>query len=318
MFKKMMAKLGIGSAKVNLVLDHKEYELGEKVEGRFIIEGGSVPQSVNKIDVDFLLAIRTKKQEYTRVIDRIHISGPFTIGASEKKEIPFFYELPKGLLLSSHTISYFFITNLDIAGGVDSLDRDYIDITPPWRLKNMMAAFEELGFREKHDSRSFNGYTQEFEFSPTSFLREEVEEIEFIVAIEEEQIRMLLEVDLYAFGRGEVEIKQEIVLSNELLTDVSILADFFRSVLAEMVETPHAYLHHPTSFRHGHHRHSGFGGALGSLAMGLLGGVVISEIMDGLMDNTMGNVGEELESALGGEDGEDGGFFDDMFGGGDE
>lgn len=315
MFKKMMAKIGIGSAKVDLVLHGNEYALGDKIEGELIVEGGAVKQSINKMDVDFVLNVRTTKQEYKQVVTSIPVASSFIIQASEKRALPFIFELPEDLLVSSPMISYFFVTNLDIAAGVDNQDHDSIRLNPPVRLHHVIAAMEQLGFREKYDSRSFDGYTQEFEFSPTSFLRDQVEEVEFIVAIEENQIRLLLEIDLYSFGRGEVEIKQEIILSNELLDDVAKVADYLEEILEEMVQNPHAYLHHRDSHRKQHH--SGFVGALGGVAAGLLGGMVISEIMD----DVMGDAGEELQSAFGGEEdgeGDFGGFIDDMFGGGED
>jgi sporulation-control protein len=322
MFKKMMAKMGIGSAKVDLVLRNSEYTLGDTIEGELVIQGGAVEQYINKIDVQFMMALRTKKHEYRQAVANIPFSCMFTIGAGERKVLPFTYELPKDLLISSSSVAYYFLTNLDIAAGLDNKDNDYIRVNPPVRFSNIIDALNELGFREKHDSRSFNGYAQEFAFFPTAFLHGQVKEVEFIAAIEEEQIRLLLELDLPSFGR-EVEIKQELTLSNELLNDVAKLADYLREVMMEMVGNPHAYLHHHTYMHHGHgqHRHSGFAGALGGFAAGILGGVILSEIMDEVMDGL--GVEDALESAFGGDDAGDdeGGFGDflgDMFGGDDE
>ena len=322
MFKKMMAKIGIGSAKVDLVLHKNEYELGENIEGKFIVQGGNVEQFINKIDVDFMLTVRTKKQEYNAVIAKIHVSDSFTIGASERRELPFSYKLPKDFLISSHYVNYYFVTNLDIASGVDHRDHDYVHINPPQRLNNLISAFEQLGFREKHDSRSFDGYSQEFEFAPTSFLRGEVEEVEFIVALEEDRINMLLEVDMYTYGRREYEVKREVSLSNDILADGSRLVDFLQRVLSDIVENPQAYLFQRdfSSYKHGgKHPHSGFAGGLGGIAVGLLGGMIVGEIMDEVMgdmfEGALGDAGEGLESVFGGE--EEGGMFD-FFGGDDE
>lgn len=328
MFKKMMAKIGIGSAKVDLVLHGNEFALGEKIEGELVIEGGAVEQSINKIEVDFVLSVCTKKQEYKQVVTRIPVANSFIIKSSEKRVLPFHFELPEDLLVSSQMITYSFVTNLDIAAGMDKLDHDNIRVNPPVRLQHVIAAMEQLGFREKYDSRSFDGYTQEFEFSPISFFRDQVEEVEFIVALEDNQIRLLLEVDLYSFGRDEVEIKKEITLSNELLANVSQVANYLEEILKEMVQNPHGYLHHrdPHSYGHRKQHHSGFVGALGGAAVGLLGGMVISEVMDDWVEDITSYSGEMLESALGGDNdsgtddsGEDlGGFFDDMFGGGED
>lgn len=317
MFKKFMAKIGIGSAKVDLVLRGSEYTLGDAIEGELVLQGGAVEQYINKVDVQFMLALRTKKNEHRRAMATIPFDCRFMLGAGERKTLPFMYQLPKDLLISSHAVAYYFTTNLDIAAGVDSQDNDYIRVNPPTCFTNIITAFEELGLREKHDSRAFDGYAQEFEFFPTAFLQGSVREVEFIAAIEEEQIRLLLELDIPSFSR-EMEVKREVVLSNELLADVARLRDYLQQMMEEMIENPNAYLQqrHMMGYGHGHqHRHSGFGGAMGGFAAGILGGLVLSELMDGMMGDT-----EETEGAFDGgeEGGGDGGFFGDMFGGGDE
>lgn len=312
MFKKFMAKMGVGSAKIDLVLHKSEYTLGDVIEGELIMQGGAVEQYINKVDVAFMLALRTKKNEHRQAVATIPFSCRFNLGAGERKVLPFTYQLPKDLLISSHTVAYYFTTNLDIAAGVDSQDNDYIRVNPPARFTNIITAFEQLGMREKHDSRAFDGYAQEFEFFPTAFLRGQVNEVEFIAAIEDEQIRLLLELDLPSFGR-EIEIKREITLSNELLADLTQLKSYLQQVMEEMIENPNAYLHqrHMMGYKQGHHRHSGFGGAMGGMAAGLLGGIVLSELMDDMLGD------EEMEGAFDGGEDEGGGFgdFGDFFGG---
>lgn len=318
MFKKLMAKIGIGSAKVDLVLHGNEYTLGDTVEGELVLQGGAVEQYINKVDVQFMLALRTKKSEHRQAMATIPFDCRFTLGAGERKAFPFMYRLPQDLLISSHAVAYYFTTNLDIAAGVDSQDKDYIRVNPPVRFTNIITAFEELGMREKHDSRAFDGYAQTFEFFPALFLQDSVREVEFIAAIEEEQVRLLLVLDMPSFSR-EMEVKREVVLSDELLVDVGRLRAYLQQMLEEMIGNPNAYLEqrHMMGAENGHqHRHSGFGGAMGGFAAGILGGLVLSELMDGMMGNT-----EETESAFNGGE-EDGGgfgdFFGDMFGGGDE
>ncbi|HZG70001.1 MAG TPA: sporulation protein, partial [Chondromyces sp.] len=192
MFKKIMAKIGVGSAKIDLILPQSAYMMGDTVAGELVIQGGAVDQSINKIDIDFIIQIHTSKQIHQQVIQKIPFPEAFTIHASERKALPFSFTIPQDVLVSGSKVSYLFKTNLDIAGGIDSGDHDPIQILPPKRLDHLISAFEELGFRESHDSRSFDGYTQEFEFFPTSFLRGQVNEVEFAAALEEDQIRVLL------------------------------------------------------------------------------------------------------------------------------
>src|SRR5690606_25354306 len=78
----------------------------------------------------------------------------------------------------------------------------------------------------------------EFEFFPTDFMRERIEELEFVAAFEENGIRMLLEVDLRTLFGGEKELKREVLLENTLLEDEAALAMHFQELIGEMVENP--------------------------------------------------------------------------------
>jgi sporulation-control protein len=305
MFKRVLAKLGVGSATVNLVLDKDEYTLGDTVEGQILVEGGTVEQRINKIDVDLVLSVRVKEKVFSHTVDSASFHTPFRVAPSEKKVFPFTFSLPNNLLISGNTVWYDFVTRLDIADGVDHSDRDPVRILPPERLNRVLEALGRLGFREKHDSRSFDGYVQEFEFFPTDFMRGRIEELEFVASLEEDGIRLLLEVDLRTLFGGEKELKREVFLENSLLEDVTALSDHFRELIGEMAENPGAF----SGFRFDHHPHHAFsryGGAIGGLAAGVLGGLVLSELVEEVAEGAE-DLGEVLEDV--------GDFFD--FGGED-
>lgn len=100
MLKKFMAKLGVGSAKVDLVLKKHEASLGEVIEGEFRVEGGTVEQQINNIGVDLNLKIRVKNQDFSKTISSIPVSSSFIIRPSEKRILPFTYQLPLNLPVS--------------------------------------------------------------------------------------------------------------------------------------------------------------------------------------------------------------------------
>lgn len=314
MLKKFMAKLGVGSAKVDLVLKKQEVSLGEVMEGEFRVEGGTVEQKINHIGVDLNLMIRVKNQDFSKIISSIPVSSSFTIQPNEKKTIPFTYQLPVNLPLSRGGISYHFATRLDIAAGVDNLDHDPILVLPPQRFMNILHALEALGFREKMDSGKFNGYSQEFEFFPTAVFRDRVKELEFEAAIEEHGIRLLLELDMATlpFGLGEKELKREVFFENEVLNDIQTLSEALQDTMEEMLQNPHAYpaSRYPRYRGHGHsgHHSGGLAGAMGGFAAGMLGGMMLEELLGG--EEGMDFAGDEEE------DGDGGGF--DFFGGGDD
>ncbi|MBA4494001.1 sporulation protein [Paenactinomyces guangxiensis] len=306
MFKKFMAQLGKGAAQVDLVLDKEEYTLGEQVNGELLIQGGTVEQDINKIDIDLFMSAHVGEQEHSVLIHRFEFHDSFKIQPSERKTLPFSYQLPKNLLLSGYSVSYYFITHLDIAAGVDSTDRDPIIVIPPGRFQNVLTALGQLGFREKYGSRSFDGHLQEFEFTPTSFLKDEVKEVEFVAALEDEGIHLLLEVDL-ASPAGEKEVKREVWLENQLLDDPDQLLAHIRQILTEAVQNPGICFYDKKRF---YHKMSGLTGAIGAFAAGLIAAEVFEEALEEVFED--GGSDQELFDF---EEEEDGGFFDDLFGG---
>jgi sporulation-control protein len=311
MLKKFMAKMGVGSAKVDLMLSKSEYAMDEIIHGTIRVQGGNVEQEMNSIAVELWLQVVSKKgQTYPHKITSIPVVSPFIIQANEVKDFPFTYKLPEGLPISAGNVSYHFRTHLDIAGGVDSNDHDAIRILAPAPFYALLEAFGRLGFREKHGSGYFDGFKQEFELFPTGLLAGQVQEVEFQAAVEQDGLRILLELDVPSFGR-EVELKREIFFSHALLEDVDRLADQLKHIMEETLDQVHLYQSHRMILGHGHHGHhkSGLGGAIGGFAAGLFGGMLAAEMMDELMDGA--------EEAFGDFEGEEeDGFFDglDFFG----
>jgi sporulation-control protein len=306
MLKNFLAKLGVGAAKIDLVLNKQHYVLGDVVQGYFHVQGGAVAQHINRIDVDFEIQIRVRDKVITHAIARIPVSDAFEIQPNEQIDLPFSHSLPVSMPISRGGVSYMFNTRLDIASGIDGDDHDQVLIMPPVRFDSIIQALDIIGLREKADSGKFNGYTQEFEFYPMSGLfKERLDEVEFEAAIEEDGIRLLLEVDLRTmFGFGEKELKQEIFLSNEQLADAHALARHLKAVILEMMENPDAYpaSRYRTAHGHGHsHGHRGgltnsMGGLVASMVGGLVLGALASEAIDLMGDEIAGGDDE------GGED----------------
>lgn len=257
MLKKLMAQMGVGASKVDLVLDKQHVELGEELKGVFRIEGGAVEQQINHISADLIIQFHYRTELFTHVVATIPIASSFIIRPGESKELPFQYPLSARLPISRNGIRYHIKTRLDIADGIDDLDRDAVHVCPPERFNSIVRALDMLGFREKHDSGKFNGTTQEFEFSPVGVFKGKVQEVEFEAALEKDGIRLLLEVDMFQLlGFGEKELRQQIFLRNEQLADARALSHHLEAVIQEMTQNPHAY---PAS-----RYPSGLGGAIGS------------------------------------------------------
>jgi len=304
MFRKFLSKLGVGSAKVNLVLQNPQVRLGEEIVGGFFIEGGSVEQQINKLDVDLRLSVNINSQVHTETVATIPVSSSFVIQPREKKTLSFSYRLPIELPVSREGITYTFVTRLDIAGGVDTLDHDVIQVLAPFPLEKIFYAFNKLGFREKASSGKLTKYGQQFSLFPTEQLKEAIQEVEVISFIEREGIRLYLEVDVYAGfpSLKEKELKKEVFFSNEDLANPEILTAKLLAAIRDIIEHPQLYAgaspHFSTLPHHSGHE---LRGTVGGLAAGMFAGLLVGELIEDAFEAT--------EDAFGlGE--ETGGIFD--------
>lgn len=208
MFKKILASFGKGSATVDLRLYTNSYQVGENVQGDVVIFGGEVDQKIRSIDVGLFMEIRNEHGMAKHHIATVPASGPFIIHAHEEKYIPFHYQLPFTLPVSCPTVSFYFDTYLDIEGGADKKDVDYVEIRPIPPIMNVFAALERLGFRQTSTSGKLDRFGQEFSFFPMSHFAQDIHEIEMRLALEEQGIRVWMEVEVRQ-GYHEVEVKRE-------------------------------------------------------------------------------------------------------------
>ncbi|MCX7569704.1 sporulation protein [Tumebacillus sp. DT12] len=253
MFKKFMAKIGVGSAQIDFQLNGNQYRLGDTVEGQFQIVGGNVEQSINGITLDLNLKMKYEDSAIYPVIASIPVSGAFDLPPGERKTLDVRFTLPENLPVSRRHASYYFSTNLDIEEGLDSGDRDAITLLPSPRFAAVLDAIADMGFREKHDSGEFNGYNQEFAYAVPEDYYSRLNELEFEAAVEADGVRLLMELDLPTLlGFSEIEVKREVFLSNEVLTDRAQVASHLRRAIEETLANPRSYggkRHLPSAFR---------------------------------------------------------------------
>ncbi|MBM7660097.1 sporulation-control protein [Bacillus mesophilus] len=124
--RKYMSLLGVGSARIDLILPKETYRPGDNIVGYFKIVGGTVEQQINRIDSDLVLIDKTKETE--QVIDSTTILTKKLINSTEENELSFTFKLPVDVPVSSDEISYRFHTKLTFNKGVESRDQDIIKI----------------------------------------------------------------------------------------------------------------------------------------------------------------------------------------------
>ncbi|MEH7437068.1 sporulation protein [Neobacillus drentensis] len=192
-FDKVFASVGIGAASVDTKLEKDTYMPGETVQGVVEIKGGKVEQQIDEIylslNTTYLKESDDRKYNVTATIDRFRLTTPFTIRSNERKEIPFTFQLPYDTPLSIGRSKVWVTTGLDIKGGVDPSDKDYLKVIPNQLMTAVFNAVDNLGFRIREADceeapRRLRGrlpFVQEFEFVPTSGLfRGKLDELEVV------------------------------------------------------------------------------------------------------------------------------------------
>ncbi|WP_201715773.1 sporulation protein [Rossellomorea arthrocnemi] len=127
MFSKFMCRFGIGTTKIDLVLNKKEFRPGDVIKGEYELTGGRVEQKLKRIETDLL--------QYDEITDRSYILHQNTIlssstmKANEQRTIHFSCRLSDAFPPSSETVSYKFVTRLVFDDGVNSVDHDEFQIS---------------------------------------------------------------------------------------------------------------------------------------------------------------------------------------------
>lgn len=125
--RKYMALIGIGSAKIDLILEKVTYKPGEQVKGYFMVKGGTIEQQLKRIDCDFVRVNEGGSHEEEHVIDSITIFTSKNIESDVVSKIPFTFVLPQSLITDCDSV-FCFKSKLTFNQGVESLDYDDITI----------------------------------------------------------------------------------------------------------------------------------------------------------------------------------------------
>lgn len=219
-FKRAMATMGIGSAKIDTVLEGDRFRAGEEIIGKIYVKGGNVDQDINKITIRLMTYYLTEEierhvddnnnevEEFTTrkndfQMDAIEFPKPFTIQAKQTVEFDFSFKIPDAAPITGDNEAVWIQTDLDIAAGVDSSDRDYIQLLPHpyiqyvYDILTSNLGFELVGFEQKYTN--FNGRSlpiiQEIRFIPNSFLHGQLDDIEIIFNVTSYGLEMFIEID---------------------------------------------------------------------------------------------------------------------------
>ena len=206
MFRKILASIGIGAARIDLALPKARFAAGEVLNGQLRIEGGMIDQKVDKVYLRLLLTSSFKKGDHMQSVTREFASASIAEGFEVKsgsgvQSFPVRFMIPEAIPVSAYATKYYLVTGLDIASAVDPKDTDGIEVLPGQRQAVVMLAIEkQLGFRRKPRTGEYNGRFQEFEYRPGSFMLGKLDELEVVYQVERDGIRLFMQIDKRARG----------------------------------------------------------------------------------------------------------------------
>ncbi|HSO56759.1 MAG TPA: sporulation protein [Paenisporosarcina sp.] len=215
-FKKVLASVGVGNAKVDTKLHDSTFKVGEMISGVAEVVGGNTSQSIEaiyiKVYTTYEREANDKKYTDSIAIYSHKITEPFIVEQQEKKEFPFSFALPLNTPVTMGKTRVWLQTGLDIKNAIDPSDKDMIEIRPNAFIQAGLTAAQNLGLKlRKVDCeeapRAYRGTTkfvQEFEFVASSGpFRGKFDEIEFtFIAKGLDQVELLIQVDRRVRGVG--------------------------------------------------------------------------------------------------------------------
>lgn len=200
MINRILAGLGVGGARVNLVLDQPRVELGGTLTGTIKISSGSVDQHIEQIYINLLLrsAYITEDGEHCleHTVGTLRAAEGLTVRAGAPEiSLPVELQLPFNIPISYGKTAYYLQTGLDIKRAVDPKDLDPVTILPHPPLRLVLEALHHLGMWDKPASGSFNGRYQLFEYRPTTFLAGQLDELEVYITSAPDRLHMVMQID---------------------------------------------------------------------------------------------------------------------------
>ncbi|NQD65958.1 sporulation protein [Bacillus haikouensis] len=122
MFNKLMCRFGIGSTKIDLVLNKKDYRPGEVIQGVYEIIGGRIEQKLKRIETELLQYDHSSDK--SAILHHNTILSSSTMKVNERKRINFSCRLADSYPPSSESISYKLVTRLVFDDGINRIDHD--------------------------------------------------------------------------------------------------------------------------------------------------------------------------------------------------
>ncbi|MEZ8826212.1 sporulation protein [Vibrio amylolyticus] len=243
-FKKTLASFGIGSAKVDSVLQQEVLYPGKGVNVTIHVYGGSSEQEIDNIELKLCCryvdevpvdkgdnsdAHRTRRVNQTYTLANWSLPYAFTIKPGEERDFNVELDVPLNTPVTIGDAKVWLETGLDISMAIDPTDKDVLTVRPDPIMDGIFTALEEQGLRIRQvECEAVKGFelpfVQEFEFVPTTGpYHGRWRELEIVAHHTEAEIKLWFEVDRNRQGAkgmlasllGVGQLKRELVIPIE-------------------------------------------------------------------------------------------------------
>lgn len=214
----IISSIGIGSAKLDLVLDSENLKPCSKVTGIVHVEGGIEHQHIENISIrvitqhmqtysDSAHITSNIPQKVNHIIQKVNFPINKTINSGEtiEKPIEFILDFETPTTISKSKV--WIQTALDIKNAIDPKNKDYVNVAPHPYVENILDAIKELNFSLKevkneylYSKKEGVPFVQWFKYAPLNNLKERFEELRVAFIIKEESIELVFEIDSMANG----------------------------------------------------------------------------------------------------------------------
>ncbi|OLQ81282.1 sporulation control protein Spo0M [Photobacterium proteolyticum] len=186
LFRKSLASLGIGAAKVDTVLQRDVLIPGEALPVSIHVHGGETAQAVSNIHLFLCCRYeeevassrgdsqhRTEKVSQTCTLATWSLPEAFTIEVGEERLFDAELALPFNTPITIGDAKVWLETHLDIPLAFDPKDKDILTVRPDPLMDGVFTALEQAGLRIRQvECEAADGFelpfVQEFEFVPVS------------------------------------------------------------------------------------------------------------------------------------------------------
>lgn len=220
--KKTLASFGIGSARVDSILQQEYLMPGDTASIKIEVYGGATAQEIDNIELKLCCRYIAEEKverggeqgETTRRVPKTHVLSEwklpyaFTIDPGQERDFDFELEVPWNTPITIGDTKVWLETGLDISLAVDPTDKDMLTVRPDPLMDAIFTELEEQGLRirqvECEETHGFAlPFVQEFEFVPTTGpYHGRWRELEIVMHRDADNLALWFEIDRQNRGLG--------------------------------------------------------------------------------------------------------------------